>query len=174
MTELEAVPERQLTGQQKVSAFYLATVWLTSQFNLPFWDFDRIPFYVAFTVVMYFFLPLTAIFHFFALLLILGAYKVLKSLQADFFFTTKGMVGLVAFSCVMSATFGAMRQLQECSVRQLANWLRLVLVVMAAAVVIEIASTLADFGYPVYQNYLLPVPAFSGLFTEPSHVALAL
>jgi hypothetical protein len=174
ITEPEAVPERKLTGQQKVSAFYLATVWLTSQFTLPFGDFERIPFYVALTAVMYFFLPLSAIFHFFALLFILGAYEALKSLQADFFFTTKGMMGLVAFSCVMAATFGAMKQLRDCSVRQLGNWLRLVLIVMAAAVALEIGSMLADLGYPVYQNYLLPIPAFSGLFTEPSHFGLAL
>ena len=174
MTELEAAPERKLSVPQKVSAFYLATVWLTAQFTLPFGDFERIPLYVACTVVMYFFLPLKAIFHFFALLFILGAYELLKSLQADFFFTAKGMVGLVAFSCVMAATFDATRQLRECSVRQLAIWLRMVLVVMAAAVVLEIGSTLADLGYPVYQNYLLPIPAFSGLFTEPSHFGLAL
>ncbi len=174
MKNPEDISERNLSLPQKISALYLATVWLTSQFNLPFGDFERIPFYVGFTVLIYFFLPLRAIFHFFALLLILGAYEVLKSLQADFSFTTKGMIGLVAFSCVMSGTFNAVRQLRDCSVRQLANWLRLVLLVMAAAVALEIGATLADLSYPVYQNYLLPIPAFSGLFTEPSHLALAL
>jgi hypothetical protein len=170
----EALAERKLTLQQKACALYLATIWLTSQYKVPFADFEGIPFYIAFTAAMYLVLPLTAVLHFCALLLVLGGYEMLKSVQTDFVFSTKGALGLVAFSCVMSTVFFAVKRLRDSSARQLGNWLRLVLLAMAAAVAIEIALTLDDLIQPVYQNYLLPIPAFTGLFTEPSHFALAL
>jgi hypothetical protein len=170
----EALAECKLTLQQKACALYLTIIWLTSQYKVPFADFEGIPFYLVFTAAMYFVLPLTAVLHFAALLLVLGGYELLKSVQTDFVFSTKGALGLVAFSCVMSTVFFAVKQLRDCSATQLGNWLRLVLLAVAAAVAIEIGLTLDEFTQPAYQNYLLPIPAFTGLFTEPSHFALAL
>jgi hypothetical protein len=141
---------------------------------VPFADFEGIPFYIAFTAAMYLVLPLTAVLHFAALLLVLGGYELLKSVQTDFVFSTKGALGLVAFSCVMSTVFFAVKQLRNCSATQLGSWLRLVLLAMAAVMAIEIGLTLDDLTQPAYQNYLLPIPAFTGLFTEPSHFGLAL
>ena len=169
-----APPERKLSVQQKICALYLATIWLTSQYTLPFGDFERIPFYVVFTGAMYFVLPLMALLHFCALLLVLAGYELLKSIQTDFVFSTKGALGLVAFSCVMSTVFFAVKLLRDCSTSQLGNLLRLVVLTMAAAVAIEIGLSLDGLTQPAYQNYLLPIPAFTGLFTEPSHFALAL
>jgi hypothetical protein len=95
----EALAERKFTLQQKACALYLATIWLTSQYKVPFADFEGIPGYIAFTAAMYLVLPLTAVLHFAALLLVLGGYELLKSVQTDFVFSTKGALGLVAFSC---------------------------------------------------------------------------
>src|SRR3954447_6471482 len=174
MANAGAPPERKLSMQQKVSALYLASMWLTSQLTVPFADFERIPCYVALTVFMYFFLPARAMLNALLLLLILGMYELLKSSQLDFAYTTKGVLGIIGFSCVMSATFSSLKLLQDCSARQLGYWLWAVLLTMAGAVALEIGLTLMDLTQQSYQNYLFPIPAFTGLFTEPSHFALAL
>jgi hypothetical protein len=167
-------PEQAPTIQQNVSAVYVATIWLGSQFTMPLADFERFPFYIVFTGLMYLFLPIRAILCSFFLLVILVAYEVLKCAQADFAFTSKGVLGLIAFSCVMSTTHFALLTVQDCSATQLGRWLRLVILVMAAGMVVEIGLTGLGLAGPVYQNYILPLPAFSGLFTEPSHFVLAL
>ena len=167
-------PEQAPTIQQNVSAVYVATIWLGSQFTMPLADFERFPFYIVFTGLMYLFLPIRAILCSFLLLVILVAYEVLKCVQVDFAFTSKGVLGLIAFSCVMSTTHFALLTVQDCSATQLGRWLRLVILVMAAGMTVEIGLTGLTLAEPVYQNYILPLPAFSGLFTEPSHFALAL
>jgi hypothetical protein len=167
-------PEQAATIQQNVSAVYVATIWLGSQFTMPLADFERFPFYIVFTGFMYLFLPIRAILCSFLLLVILVAYEVLKCVQADFAFTSKGVLGLIAFSCVMSTTHFALLTVQDCSATQLGRWLRVVILVMAAGMAVEIGLTGLGLSEPVYQNYILPLPAFSGLFTEPSHFALAL
>jgi hypothetical protein len=174
LASVEAVPESKLSVRHKISTAYLASIWLTSQYAVPFGDFERIPFYVVFTAVMYVFLPLRAMLCGFLLLLVLGGYEVLKSVQTDFEFTSKGILGLMAFSCVMSTAYFSLKQLGDLSASQLGNWVRLIILIMAGGAALEIFLTLAALHQPIYQNYVLPIPAFSGIFTEPSHLGMAL
>jgi hypothetical protein len=126
MTGEDTAPERKLTVRQTVCAVYLTTIWLTSQYAVSLGDFERIPFYVAFTALMYVVLPMRAMLSGFLLLLVLGGYEILKSVQTDFEFTAKGALGLIAFSCVMSTAYFSLKILQDLSARQLGNWLRLI------------------------------------------------
>jgi hypothetical protein len=174
MTGEETAPERKLTVRQTLCGLYLAAIWLTSQYAVPFGDFERIPFYIAFTALVYVVLPMRAMLSGVLLLLVLGGYEILKSAQTDFEFTAKGALGIVAFSCVMSTAYFSLKALQDLSASQLGNWLRLIILIIAGGAGLEIFLALADLAQPAYQNYILPIPAFSGLFAEPSHLGLAL
>lgn len=155
-------------------ALYLAIIWLTSNMTAPIGVFDRVPMYIIFTMLMCFFLSLEVLIYCFVLFIVLLFYEVLKSIQPGFEFTTKGFLGIFAFSCIMPVTYFSLISFRHYSAEQIGKWLRLILLAIALPI---IAENIVGRFYPLPfkgDNYIFNTPVYSGLFSEPSHVGLAL
>ena len=147
---------------------------MTSYMTLPFAYFDGVPIYVFLTPLMFFFLPIEFFFYAMAMCIFLTSYEVFKAIQPQFIFTAKGFIGILAFSCIITTIHFGLTSVSRYSPEQIAKWLRAVLIIILISVIIHSILGAVGLTESRYENYFFQMHIYSGLFVEPSHLALAL
>jgi hypothetical protein len=157
-----------------LSALYLSVVWLASQITIQGFEFDRIPFYLIFTVGMFFVLEFEAISYAVFMFLFLGAYELLKGVQPEFSYSLRGFLGILALSCILSTCWFSLKAIHSYSYEQIGKWLRMVLLTILLSILID--TVLGYFGITetAYTNEFFLIPVYSGLSSEPSFLALVM
>lgn len=155
--------------------FYLGALWLTSSINISVFGFDNAPLNMLLVPVMFLYLPVRALKQAIWIAAALFAYEVLKAVQPGFFFTVKGLIGIVVFSSLLATAYNSLLAMTNFTEREVALWLRTVLWLIFLAIAIE--NVLSILGVEIdtpYHNYLFGINVYSGFFIEPSHVAIGL
>lgn len=171
------MPERlrpSITVQYYLCGTYLTTVWLLSNLTVPFSAFNGIPVYAGLTLLMLLVLRTEVITYAALIFVVMLIYELFKSVQPGFVFTQKAFLGICAFSLIMAVNYFAVRALMSLPTKLIIRWLKWVLFAILTSILI--ADILGNLGYieSRYENYFLPIRIYSGVFSEPSHVALAL
>jgi len=170
-----SMPARRPDYLRYIPAIYLGAIWLTSSFVAPFAGFENVPFYVIFAPLMFFCLPRRIVTYAILMTLALGAYEALKAIQPGFSFSTRGLIGIPAFACIISTVFGSLEVLRSYTDKELVAWLRTILLLIFLFILAQTILSFLGFEIPTrYRNYVLGINVYSGFFLEPSHVAMAL
>jgi hypothetical protein len=101
-------------------------------------------------------------------------YEAIKLLQPDFIPTLKGELGLPALGVALSASYFCLVEVRKMPDRMLAIWLRLNLALILGAILFENVLGAAGLIHSAYRHYVLPIDRWSGLYAEPSFIALAI
>ena len=153
-------------------ALYLTAILLTSSIRAPFAGFEGVPFYVLLTPFVLFLQGPRAISAAIAFALALFTYEFAKNFQPNYQETVKAIIGIVAFSALLSTVYYALIAVLRCPPGFIGNWISLTLALEFAAIVIELGLGAVGLVHSGYRHFFLPIKSYSGFFGEPSHVGI--
>lgn len=153
-------------------ALYLTAILLTSAIRAPFAGFDGVPFYVLLTPFVLFLQGPRAIAAAVTFALALFTYEFCKNFQPDYQETVKSIIGILAFSALLSTVYYALITVLRCPPGFIGNWLGLTLALEFAAIVIDLGLGALGLWHSGFHHFFLPIKSYSGFFSEPSHVGM--